>query len=49
MNLLGIYIKKYNDFQVIVLEYVSSKAWEGKEKEQLVEEFDSVQNALILP
>lgn len=37
------------EMQVIVLEHVSSEAWEGKENVHLVEEFDGAENALIPP
>ncbi|KAF5038381.1 hypothetical protein DSECCO2_554890 [anaerobic digester metagenome] len=41
--------KSKSDIQVIVLEHVSSEAWEGRENVHLVEEFDGVHNALIPP
>ena len=41
--------KNKGEIQVIVLEHVSSEAWEGRENVHLVEEFDGVENALIPP
>jgi Protein of unknown function (DUF3732). len=41
--------KNNGEIQVIVLEHVSSEAWEGRENVHLVEEFDGVKNALIPP
>jgi len=41
--------KNEGEIQVIVLEHVSSEAWEGRENVHLVEEFDGVKNALIPP
>ncbi len=52
-KLLNAYINNIrnnkNEFQVIVLEHVSTDAWDGCEYVNLVDIFDGVENALIPP
>lgn len=52
-KLLNAYIRNIkenkNEFQIIVLEHVSTDAWDGCEYVNLVDIFDGIENALIPP